>query len=336
MEILEWEYDTDAKLSCDVITSDRCTRPRVLVVIVHGGAWMLGSKETFRGMARHISHELGGVTCVVPDYSLSHIDTSLLFQSKLVMSFIGFQILLLILCRHKRSRSPIIVLLFVLFLFVVLAVLVEHFVCHSSQRSNVHPRHVCDIAKCITATTANFFLGNEPVQIVLVGHSAGAHLCALLALNPEYLPPPIFNNIVATVAISGIYSLWEMQRSSTRHLLNKHIFVGMFDEDWTQEKLGALQQNDPERWRYITSAWPLFHITNEARKTAFLILTSDTDGFLLRHSIAFAQKLQEFGFENKHIHFKNTTHFSIHKHWNAKHNHIFQTVQNFILNHISN
>ena len=333
MEIVEWQYDDVANLSCDVVTSDKCKLPRVLVVIVHGGAWMLGSKETFRGMARQICHEIDGVTCVVPDYSLSRVDASLVFRSKLILSLLCFQVLCIFLCRHKRGRGPAVVLMLILFFIVVISLLIEYFILNNkSQHCNAHPRHVRDVARCITMSCERLFAGDEPVKIVLIGHSAGAHLCSLLTLDSEYLSPRLFNSIVGTVVISGIYSLWEMQRSSTRFFLNKNIFVGMFDEIWTQRKLDALKHENPEQWRYITSAWPLFHVTDAAnKKTPFLILTSDTDFFILQHSLAFANELERSGFRNQHIHFKNTTHFSIHKHWRTKHKHICDCVREFIL-----
>lgn len=332
MEIQEWVYDPVSKLTCDVVTSDNCRHRDVLIVIVHGGAWMLGSKRTFRGMARHVCHEFGGVTCIVPDYSLSRIDMSCVLQSKLLIALLCFEIVCLLLSRSKQHRHGAMYLLLFLILCLVFVAIVAEMTCNNCANfSNAHPRHVQDVARCIQFACTSIMPPQKPVKLILLGHSAGAHICSLLSLNPSYLPPVLFGSIVGTIVISGIYSFWEMQRSATRHLLNRNIFVGMFDEQWTPEKLATLASQDPQKWDYIVSAWPLFHVTAQARKVPFLVLTSDTDFFILQHSLVFVKTLQHCGFITKHIHFKNTTHFSIHKHWNAKHNHIFQSIHAFLV-----
>ena len=331
MEIREWVYDPVSKLTCDVVTSDNCSHHEVLIVIVHGGAWMLGSKQTFRGMARQICHEFGGATCVVPDYSLSRIDMSCFLQARLVLSIVCFEIVCLLLCRSKKKRhGTMYVLLFLIFLLVFVAIVVEMSCNTNANHTNAHPKHVQDVARCIEFTCAHI-MPKKPLKIVLLGHSAGAHICSLLSLNPDFLVPSLFQSVVGTVAISGIYSFWEMQRSSTRHFLNRYIFVDMFDETLTPETLAILASKNRQKWDYIRSAWPLFHVTAQTRKVPFLVLTSDTDFFILQHSIVFVKALEQCGFSTEHIHFKNTTHFSIHKHWNSKHNHIFKRIHTFLV-----
>lgn len=331
MNVEEWVYDPISNLSCDLVTSDRCQKPRVLVVIVHGGAWMLGSKDTFRGMSRHICHEFGGVTCVVPNYTLSRIELSCILRSKILLFLILFQITCLFVLKQKHGRGPTTTVLLFLFFVIIIAFVVEIFQLEKSvAQQNAHPRHVRDVASCIEKTCARIFPGQDPIRIVLIGHSAGAHLCSLLALNSQFLHPMLFQSIVGTVVISGIYSFWEMQRSVARHLLNKNIFIGMFDEQWTPETLDQIKNENQKQYIYITSAWPMFHVQKESRKLPFLILTSDTDFSILKHSVVFENELKTCGFSSNHIHFKNTTHFSIHKHWNSKHKHIFQCVHNFL------
>lgn len=52
-------------------------------------------------------------------------------------------------------------------------------------------------------------LGGDPERVVLMGHSAGAHMAAMLALNPQYLARAgsIPHSIVALVGLSGPYAL---------------------------------------------------------------------------------------------------------------------------------
>ena len=52
----------------------------------------------------------------------------------------------------------------------------------------VHPAHVEDVAAAINWTHKNIVkYGGDPQRISLLGHSAGAHLVALVATNPTYL-----------------------------------------------------------------------------------------------------------------------------------------------------
>jgi len=52
----------------------------------------------------------------------------------------------------------------------------------------VHPAHVQDVAGAINWVHANISqYGGNPNRISLLGHSAGAHLVALVATNPTYL-----------------------------------------------------------------------------------------------------------------------------------------------------
>jgi acetyl esterase/lipase len=51
--------------------------------------------------------------------------------------------------------------------------------------------------------------GGDPERIVLMGHSAGAHMAAMLALNPQYLTAAGVSphSVVALVGLSGPYAL---------------------------------------------------------------------------------------------------------------------------------
>jgi len=52
----------------------------------------------------------------------------------------------------------------------------------------VHPAHVQDVAAGIAWTRANIGrYGGDPQRLFLLGHSAGAHLVALVATDPQYL-----------------------------------------------------------------------------------------------------------------------------------------------------
>lgn len=326
METREVCYDSKKKLNCYVVSTDIVKHPHTIVVIVHGGAWMIGSKDSFHAMAKQICHEFG-VTCIVPDYSLSNIDCSTLVKSKMSLFLVVAQVIFILFCKRSKQRVVILTFLLLFLLLFIVCIIVE-WTLFSWRSKNSHPTHVRDVAQCIRFVTTSF--QTQTSKIVLIGHSAGAHMCSLLALNDMYLEKKLFDQISGVVAISGVYSYWDMRRSFASIFLNKYIFVDMFTEDLNQETLDAKKNSDPAQWLYITSAWPLFHVNDLVRKTRFLLLTSDTDFSILKHSVNFERALKQHNFPVQHIHVPNTTHFSIHKEWYAKHSHVFDYVAQFL------
>jgi len=75
-----------------------------------------------------------------------------------------------------------------------------------------HPDHITDIARAVKWTYQNIGrYGGRADSFILGGHSAGAHLVALLALDEKYLRagdvPP--EKIKAVICISGMYKIGE-------------------------------------------------------------------------------------------------------------------------------
>ncbi len=74
----------------------------------------------------------------------------------------------------------------------------------------MHPEHARDVARAFAWLYRNSGkYGWSPGRIYLIGHSAGAHLAALVAVDPSYLQalgltPEIIKGVVA---ISGVYDL---------------------------------------------------------------------------------------------------------------------------------
>jgi acetyl esterase/lipase len=72
------------------------------------------------------------------------------------------------------------------------------------EKNNIHPQEVSDVAEAIHWVHRNIKnYGGNPNKIILMGHSAGAHLVSLVATDPRYLnkvDTPIF-------AIKGVVSL---------------------------------------------------------------------------------------------------------------------------------
>ncbi len=89
----------------------------------------------------------------------------------------------------------------------------------------MHPARVEDVAAGIAWTHANIAeYGGDPNQIFLLGHSAGAHLVALVATNPAFLAR---HRLVPNAVLKGVmpidtasYDLTESQNPIARKLIH--------------------------------------------------------------------------------------------------------------------
>jgi acetyl esterase/lipase len=73
-----------------------------------------------------------------------------------------------------------------------------------------HPAHIEDVAQAFDWTYRNIGkYGGNPGAIFVSGHSAGGHLAALLASNPQYLKKYGLglNNIKGDIPISGVFAI---------------------------------------------------------------------------------------------------------------------------------
>jgi acetyl esterase/lipase len=73
-----------------------------------------------------------------------------------------------------------------------------------------HPGHIQDVAKAFAWTRKHIAKhGGRPDQIFVSGHSAGGHLVALLATDPQYLEAEkcSLKDIKGAIPLSGVYNL---------------------------------------------------------------------------------------------------------------------------------
>ncbi len=79
-----------------------------------------------------------------------------------------------------------------------------------------HPCHVEDLAACIAYLSARGHeMGFDPARISVAGHSAGAHMAAMLAANPRYLDEAGIQEGLRTksyIGIEGIFDLIDLER----------------------------------------------------------------------------------------------------------------------------
>ncbi len=81
-----------------------------------------------------------------------------------------------------------------------------------------HPAHIDDVADAFAWTVKNIEAqGGDPSRIFVAGHSAGGHLVALLAANPEILAKRGLSakNIRGVLALSGVYDLTAIEAGSS-------------------------------------------------------------------------------------------------------------------------
>ncbi|KAG2834957.1 hypothetical protein PC111_g5619 [Phytophthora cactorum] len=77
-----------------------------------------------------------------------------------------------------------------------------------------HPEHAKDVAAAVTWLHRNIAkFGGDPDKLVLVGHSAGAHLVMQILADPQYLAAtgmeqPVHTFVKGAVGISGVYNIW--------------------------------------------------------------------------------------------------------------------------------
>jgi acetyl esterase/lipase len=73
-----------------------------------------------------------------------------------------------------------------------------------------HPEHIKDVARAFAWTCENIAdYGGDPDRLFVGGHSAGGHLAALLATDPEWLEAEgrSVKNIQGVIGVSGVYCL---------------------------------------------------------------------------------------------------------------------------------
>ncbi len=155
-----------------------------------------------------------------------------------------------------------------------------------------HPAQVRDSARALAWVYANIkkYQGN-PKKIFLMGHSAGAHLVALLACDPRWLAEQKLDPkiIAGVIAISGPYDITFMARDVPK--LAKEVF-----------------SEHPENWK---KASPANHL-GKSPLPPFLIAHADKEHpSLHQQAKMFSIALRQAGASVKNYEAKNSNHFRI-------------------------
>lgn len=132
-----------------------------------------------------------------------------------------------------------------------------------------HPAHVQDVAKAIAWMVRNAAqYGGDPQRIYLVGHSAGAHLVSLAALDPTYLNAEGLNASVirGVVGIAGAGYDLDAYYANTPLA---SIFMPAFGKDPTQWAAAAPV-------RYIQPYAPPFLLAHDLNDTSAPVSSTQT------------------------------------------------------------
>jgi len=154
-----------------------------------------------------------------------------------------------------------------------------------------HPAHVRDVARAVAWTLRRIgHYGGDPRRVVLCGHSAGAHLVALVTTDPRWLAERGVTaaQIRGVIGISGPYDLAAMPR-------------GTFLRD---PAFGT----DPRVWK---DASPATHL-GQGRLPPFLVAhASDDPGALHSQAESFAAALTKAGAPPERFLARDRSHFTV-------------------------
>lgn len=208
--------------------ANRCVldvfRPTVLsrtlapvALVVHGGAWMIGDKKRVHEMCRVITGERGMIS-VACNYRLSPFPMADI-RSMLWWLTVGGTLLLWTLFPNHYMLVVvyIVAMMTVWLLFVGWC---EMYVPRQEEDSSVVPQHLEDVDRALQWVTRNIHkYGGDPRRVILLGHSAGAHLVSLLASKESSS-----KNVLGVVCVSGVYSYARMKEISYGEWLTRCAF----------------------------------------------------------------------------------------------------------------
>lgn len=160
----------------------------------------------------------------------------------------------------------------------------------------VFPAHAYDVARCFAWVKRNIYkYGGDPEKIFLLGHSAGGHLAALIALDKTYLAE--FNLLPSD--ISGVIGLdsaaYHLPSLFTAEPENQYLFSWAFGDnlqDWED-------------------ASPVNYVIEGITPPPILLLVAGDRGVSETVNQNFYKLLQYYGYDANIFYFSDEDHVSI-------------------------
>ena len=285
-------YGTLPRNVLDVYYHKKHTTKSPVIICIHGGMWCYSDKEVAAEMSINLA--MRGYVVITPSYTLSSIRT---IVPHLWGTMAGFS------CVTSFFFS---VTMHVAYLIILILSWICVLVCDLSTRqqaSMLHPCHSNDIMSvwAWTQTNVSQYHGN-PKSCYLLGHSAGAHLAALVGnmVGVDRCP--------GVISISGVYS----DRMLRQLWLGGMILGNVFGDDYDK-----------------TNAFPIYNVTRGS--PPHLLMNAEYDFSLKRHTYVYGLLLKVNQVAMKQISYPSTNHFSIRKYWDRENKHILDDICRFIV-----
>lgn len=237
-------------------TRDAC------VVCVHGGAWMIGSTDRIKEECVELQKE--GFHVVAPRYTL--ISPTKLHSQTIVMTFAAFMVAF-----SLTSNSPTIMFFLTMTTMSIIWLLFDKVEEDLTQESEI-----IDIVRESREKYSK--------NIILMGHSAGAHLAALVGCR-------LMRDVCGVVCISGVYSGERLRSTGVGQVLIRSVF----------------NEN-------VTTRMPINQVT--ADTPPHFLINASWDWDLPLHSQDYANWLLSNQVYVQHQYYDGN-HFSLHKNWSS-------------------
>lgn len=294
-------YSDSLRCKLDIYQPVKGRQNRILpvVMVVHGGAWMIGDKKKTESVCRAIIS--AGMIAVAPNYQLSTIPFGGIRQT-LWWSTICTPLVLLA-CRVRTIA--IVCMIATLFVIWVMFTVWLNMITPEISSDNPYPSHIGDIERVLDWVEHRIsgYQGDDKC-IMLLGHSAGAHLVSLLAIRRSMRPD---NPVRGVICISGVYSHDRLREITCGEWLTRCAFG---------------KQDD-----YI----PFFPVYNIHKQLPpHFIINAKWDLSLIKHSWDMVSVLKAHGIYVRFEYFEGN-HFSIMKNWDHDSNRcVWRSIREFL------
>ncbi|MCZ2846048.1 MAG: alpha/beta hydrolase [Candidatus Bathyarchaeota archaeon] len=160
----------------------------------------------------------------------------------------------------------------------------------------MHPVHAQDVAKAITWIYENIsYYGGNPQNIFLLGHSAGGHLTALIALDEHYLKDLGFSNKIIRGIIGLDCAAYHLPTKIESETENYYLFEMTFG-------------NNPDVWE---KASPINYVEKGKSIPPFLLIYAGDWEISKIVNLAFAKALKMANYEIELYYAPEKDHVSI-------------------------
>jgi acetyl esterase/lipase len=282
---------------------------RPIIINLHGGAWLIGDKDIINVENNCYLFARQNYISVSIRYTLSSISNRMLLYTFAALTVV---MMLLGIMSNLRQSARLAVI------WLVLAASITTLLFSRGSNGDYvdqrHPSHIRDVARAArwVRDNAALFGGSPAMGMSVVGHSAGAHLAALLVCNPEYLNEVGMQprDFAAAVCMAGVYN---------DHRLRNNNMIG---RTLLSEAFGDNRQ-------VHTAAFPIYHCDPSQVPPMFL-LNSGRDISLKRHSKEFRSQLLQNGVYCDSRVYPSTNHYTMTLQWDRENHGILRDILSFL------